>query len=644
MAHIWKICLYIVWTLSTAFGYVCDQNARECETTLIIENYFTMIHEELSSVFSANGKIYRYNVKNITSATPVPSDEVITADGWEKPRMVTVANRTLPAPDIIVYEGQTVIVHVINKMHSESVTIHWHGLHQRNTPYMDGVPFITQCPILPGQKFTYKFQAYPRGSFWYHSHSGSQRSSGLAGAFIVRKKEINPIEEHILQVMEWNHDSDAVKQNLLHEHNVIENRMWRSSSRSHDGMTFSRMVFHSVLINGKGRHYVDGESKDHNGAPLEVFHVRKGLKYRFRVLATGANFPFRISMDGHNLVVIESDGYPIQPMVVESFIINPGERFDFYLEAIRPIGNYWIRGKTLESNRHTIAEAILRYEGADEVEPNSKRAVCSEYVPCRVLNCPFSSFGFVKGIECIPFDQLKSSTDDDPAPPVIPGRFQEHFLNFGFFGKYPSVSGTEFEMPSVSALTQPREVNTLCEGRCPDRKTCRCTHSLQLQYGDTVQLVLSHLGMGSGWYHPIHMHGHSFHVVKMGYAAFDEEYGFLLNQNRDIDCSGGKNLDNDYSHCNNATWRDKTWLNGNIPGLELKNPPRKDTIIVPNGGYTVIRFKADNPGLWFMHCHIEIHSLQGMALVLNESFPFVPRAPKNFPECRNFDATGVYLH
>ena len=48
--------------------------------------------------------------------------------------------------------------------------------------------------------------------------------------------------------------------------------------------------------------------------------------------------------------------------------------------------------------------------------------------------------------------------------------------------------------------------------------------------------------------------------------------------------------------CHNATFKDPTWLGGNIPGLNEINPPLKDTVIVPAGGYVVIRFLADNPG------------------------------------------------
>ena len=47
-----------------------------------------------------------------------------------------------------------------------------------------------------------------------------------------------------------------------------------------------------------------------------------------------------------------------------------------------------------------------------------------------------------------------------------------------------------------------------------------------------------------------------------------------------------------------------------------KDPIQKDTIAVPDAGFTVMRFKADNPGFWIFHCHISFHSHAGMALVL----------------------------
>ena len=72
--------------------------------------------------------------------------------------MVIAINETVPGPPIVVYEGQTLRIHVKNMLLSDSVSIHWHGLHQRNTPFMDGVGYISQCPIAAGQTFSYLFK------------------------------------------------------------------------------------------------------------------------------------------------------------------------------------------------------------------------------------------------------------------------------------------------------------------------------------------------------------------------------------------------------------------------------------------------------------------------------------------------------
>src|SRR5580704_8883270 len=54
-----------------------------------------------------------------------------------------------------------------------------------------------------------------------------------------------------------------------------------------------------------------------------------------------------------------------------------------------------------------------------------------------------------------------------------------------------------------------------------------------------------------------------------------------------------------------------------IPGrLNLVDPPRKDTVNVPARGQLVLLWKADNPGRWFFHCHIEWHAATGMARVV----------------------------
>lgn len=74
-----------------------------------------------------------------------------------------------------VCQGDTIVADVKNKMGGRSTTIHWHGLRQINTPWMDGVPMVTQCPIEECQIFRYTFLADVPGLDFYHSHDGKHR-------------------------------------------------------------------------------------------------------------------------------------------------------------------------------------------------------------------------------------------------------------------------------------------------------------------------------------------------------------------------------------------------------------------------------------------------------------------------------------
>ncbi len=97
-------------------------------------------------------------------------------------------NGMVPGPEFRVTEGDHVRIHVHNDM-NQSTAIHWHGLDVPND--QDGVPFITQDPIRPGESFTYEFIVPNPGSHMYHAHHNSleQVVGGLLGAFIVEPKD-----------------------------------------------------------------------------------------------------------------------------------------------------------------------------------------------------------------------------------------------------------------------------------------------------------------------------------------------------------------------------------------------------------------------------------------------------------------------
>jgi len=91
------------------------------------------------------------------------------------------------------------------------------------------------------------------------------------------------------------------------------------------------------------------------------------------------------------------------------------------------------------------------------------------------------------------------------------------------------------------------------------------------------------------------------------------ENGTFKSNHKDINCRKDSK-----DFCNDVGWSDEKLKNGNISNANLINPVKKDTIIVPCGGYTTIRFFSDNPGYWMMHCHIDNHHANGMALVIKE--------------------------
>ncbi len=93
---------------------------------------------------------------------------------------------SVPGPTVEVNEGDRVRFIVTNKL-PEATTVHWHGL---EVPLnMDGVPFISQPLIEPGQTFVYEYTVHQNGTFFYHSHMAMQEMMGMIGLFIIHPKQ-----------------------------------------------------------------------------------------------------------------------------------------------------------------------------------------------------------------------------------------------------------------------------------------------------------------------------------------------------------------------------------------------------------------------------------------------------------------------
>lgn len=590
--------------------------------------------------------------KNL-DATQIP--RVITADG-EGSRLVIAVNETFPGPRIEAFENQEMHITIINTLHTDSVSVHYHGIHQKGTPHMDGVAFISQCPVLPGQTFVHKFKAYPPGTAFYHAHIGDQRSMGLYGPFIIRRRVDIPNYERtkkeiIVTLQDWNHlmDAETAYHRMLTEQFDFVKMEKINTSESVDGGMFSRFEFHSGLVNGKGRYY--RSTTAHNEAPLERFKVETGNLYRFRIIGAATLYPFRVYIEGQKLELHGSDAFNLavdNDTAVQSIIIHPGERYDFYWQApaVAPkkeilfVAESIETPKSLENKKYHAAEAVIEF-AKDPREPNpnptkSDSDICSSTDKCAIFNCPYL-FHPPRPTSCLTYNDVKNNDPIRDPKNVLNRQIDvEKFFNFGFPGvpgNTPgSVNGRQFVFPTATYLTNPKALRTKCDKTCDD-DICECTYIEELEPDKLVQFVFTNIGNGSGWSHPIHHHGHSFYVMKMGFGTYDSTTGVLLSQTPDINCTDSKN------YCTRMAWTNSSWTNGNIPGLN-DDPPEKDTIIVPTGGYVVVRFLSDNPGVWFLHCHIDLHNTNGMGMLINEAKQRHPRTPSGFPICNSYFNDG----
>ena len=382
-------------------------------------------------------------------------------------RTLIMINDRFIGPTIEVMQGAQVVVKVVNNMQKQSLTIHWHGMHQRSTMYGDGVPYITQCPISPGQSFTYRFFADPPGTHWYHSHMSNQKADGLYGAMIIRRK-LPVLPYSVFIISDWYHVSSTDLETM----NPF--RTFNQGSGTFHSRFLSSLTYVSGLINGHGRY-------NGNKAPLSTFNVTKGQKLQFHVVGALSEYAYRISIDQHSMTVIETDGFPVQPVQLQSLIVFGGETFVVEIKADQPVQSYWIRAETLkdpfvqkENDTPKIEVlAVLHYEGSDDQKvPTTSPKQCISDEPCVVLNCPWSAYPQAEypHTKCINIDQLRLemslvNTEKEILSPIA--KVHEMFLNF-HFSPGSSVNAYTFIFPKSSPIYDSRTQLESCVEECLD--------------------------------------------------------------------------------------------------------------------------------------------------------------------------------
>ena len=630
-------------------------------------------------------------------------------------RSFIAVNGRIPGPTLIVTEDQLVKVTVINRLASESVSVHWHGMHQRNSNWMDGVEHVTQCGIPPGASFTYYFYARPYGTHWYHSHSGAQRTDGLFGALIVKEKDDTQIDEvlkrsgvdktkytdspeqHTLTLLDWQRSSSLdlftqIRSGIRYFKVDSVSQLQGSGdprTYSSDGAEIGPVPYWSGLINGRGRHN-DIDYSTVNKFELSDFKVTPGQKYRFRLIGAQSLYAYRFSIEKHKLIVIATDGQFIEPVTVEYIIIHSGERYDFFLQREDTVKErFMIRAVTLSFTATSTyeteqsAEAILNYNTAktpstqyDDIagDVETVEVRCTPTKKCTALNCPFKNFPQNLNINCKHIHQLQLLTNypanDLPTIAADDDSSSRLFFNFGFEGtrRTSAINARNLKLPSASlAQLNENELNDInnkefCKELNDPNKCkrdirnevispeCYCTHVVGVEANKYIELVISATGPDYTvvdrdnsnflFAHPVHLHGHYFHVVDIQFGDTNDQSGILIAGTQDINCGDQSRIDNPVL-CNNPSWNGISSEMYNHENTGKINPkaPLKDTLLIPAGGYAVVYFKTDNPGWWFLHCHIEVHQLEGMGVIIDERGTKTT-PPDGMNKCGNFSITA----
>ena len=126
------------------------------------------------------------------------------------------------------------------------------------------------------------------------------------------------------------------------------------------------------------------------------------------------------------------------------------------------------------------------------------------------------------------------------------------------------------------------------------------THVVPVKFGEVVDIVVMNNGAGSiPEIHPFHLHGYRFWVVAHGQLPYHPA--------------------------------------DRPPVYNLDDPPLKDTLGIRTGDYAILRFVADNPGMWHFHCHLVVHMAIGLQMVFNVAEERQEPPPASYFDAQTYD-------
>jgi FtsP/CotA-like multicopper oxidase with cupredoxin domain len=385
-------------------------------------------------------------------------------------------NDVFPGPTIEANWGDWIEVTLTNNIPNEGTSIHWHGLLQTETPYMDGVPGNTQCPITPGSTFTYRFKADLYGTTWYHSHYSAQYGSGLYGAIVIYGPKNAAYDSDLGPIM---------LADYFHEY--YEAAVQKTLGNPATGQAGPPLAENN-LINGKAS----------NGpAPMASFNFTSGKTYRLRLINTSAASVQKFTIDGYTMTIFANDFVPIVPYETDVVTLAVGQRSDVLVKATgNPTDAVWMRayrpplcGPTAGGEE---VKAAIFYEDADRSQvpttapgPNANNSYCG--------NDPLS--------QTVPFYPIAAG--DASTTEVLPIQFNDNGTALLWY-----IANQTFRIDYNDPILLEAKLGNL------DFPDIRSVHN----YGTnkSVRFIIENPGHQP---HPMHLHGHNIFVLQEGPCA-----------------------------------------------------------------------------------------------------------------------------
>ncbi|XP_062012105.1 L-ascorbate oxidase-like [Rosa rugosa] len=519
-------------------------------------------------------------------------------------KLVITINGGTPGPTILAQQGDTIVVELKNSLLTENIAIHWHGIRQIGTPWSDGTEGVTQCPILAGDTFKYKFVVDRAGTFMYHGHYGMQRAAGLYGSIIVS------LPSEASEPFAYDYDRNIILNDWFH----------KSTYEEATGLSSIPFVWigepQSLLINGRGRYNcsllanpsLEACNVTNPECSPHVVTVIPGKTYRLRIGSLTALSALSFQIEGHNFTVVEADGHYVEPFVTKNLFIYSGETYSILVKANQdPSRNYWMTTNVVGREPKTpTGLAILNYY------PTHFRKS-----PATVPTTgPFWNDTAPRAAQSLAIKALQSAIH---TPPLTSDRTivllnTQNKIDGYFRWSLNNVSFSVPHTPYLIALKEKLNLNNVFDQKPPPEnydfknydiysvpKNTNATSSnglYRLKFNSTVDVVLQNantMTANNSETHPWHLHGHDFWVLGYGTGKFD--------------------------------------VTKDVAKYNLVNPIMKNTVPIHPYGWTALRFQADNPGVWAFHCHIESHFYMGMGVVFESGVEKVGKLPSSIMGC-----------